>query len=362
VKLFLHVFPTISPVHVAAVCTIVMSYIFLSDLKDHVYLSIKVFFHSILSIFFRDVEVIGRENIPSYGPVLFTVNHANQFIDAVMVLCTCQRKISYLMAEASWKRRIVGDIAWALGVVPVKRAQDEATTGSGRIEYDRPATMMSASPSATPSKKIAGSDGGDGGTDGGGSSNNNVDDVETIEFEVHGIDTKFTSELHVGDKIRPSGTAFALKVKQIVSADRLVVDGAGMPSDFPFPSSKEKGAIPYDILKHTPLDVVFSKVLDRLAAGGAVGIFPEGGSHDRTDLLPLKVGVSLIAYSALDKVGINVPIVPVGLNYFRAHRWRGRAVVEFGRPIHIKSGTLDKFRAGGSQVRFNCSTCHVSNP
>ena len=58
------------------------------------------------------------------------------------------------------------------------------------------------------------------------------------------------------------------------------------------------------------------------------GIFPEGGSHDRTDLLPLKVGVALIAYSALEKDGINVPIVPVGLNYFKAHRWRGRAVVE----------------------------------
>lgn len=345
-KLFLHVFPSISSVHVAAVCTVVMSYIFLSDLKDHVYLSIKVFFHSILSIFFRDVEVIGRENIPSYGPVLFTVNHANQFIDAVMVLCTCQRKISYLMAEASWKRRIVGDIAWALGVVPVKRAQDDATPGSGRIEYDRPAAAMVAAASKT----VAAGEGktGDGGTDGGGTS---ADDPETIEFEVRGIDTKFMTELHVGDKIRPSGTAFAVKVKQIVSADRIVVDGTGMPPEFPFPSAKDKGAIPYDILKHTPLDVVFSKVLDRLAAGGAVGIFPEGGSHDRTDLLPLKVGVSLIAYSALDKIGINVPIVPVGLNYYRAHRWRGRAVVEFGRPIHIPSGTLDKFRAGGSQVR-----------
>ena len=60
------------------------------------------------------------------------------------------------------------------------------------------------------------------------------------------------------------------------------------------------------------------------------GIFPEGGSHDRTDLLPLKVGVALIAYSSLEKDGINVPIVPVGLNYFQAHRWRGRAVVEVG--------------------------------
>lgn len=62
-----------------------------------------------------------------------------------------------------------------------------------------------------------------------------------------------------------------------------------------------------------------------------IGIFPEGGSHDRTDLLPLKVGIALIAYSALEQNGSSVPIVPVGLNYFRGHRFRGRVTVEFGK-------------------------------
>jgi glycerol-3-phosphate O-acyltransferase/dihydroxyacetone phosphate acyltransferase len=33
---------------------------------------------------------------------------------------------------------------------------------------------------------------------------------------------------------------------------------------------------------------VYDKVHAVLHAGGSVGIFPEGGSHDRTDLLPLK--------------------------------------------------------------------------
>ena len=64
--------------------------------------------------FSHTVSVDFRDNIPRRGPVIFTINHANQFMDAVMVLCTCQQKISYLMAEASWQRRIIGDIAWAL--------------------------------------------------------------------------------------------------------------------------------------------------------------------------------------------------------------------------------------------------------
>ena len=94
---------------------------------------------------------------------------------------------------------------------------------------------------------------------------------------------------------------------------------------------------------------------DRLAGNGALGIFPEGGSHDRTDLLPLKIGISLIAYSALEKDGLNVPIVPVGLSYFRAHRWRGRAVVEYGRPFYIDPSTLDDYKAGGSKRRTVCN-------
>ena len=36
---------------------------------------------------------------------------------------------------------------------------------------------------------------------------------------------------------------------------------------------------------------VYNAVFDRLNAGGCIGIFPEGGSHDRTELLPLK-GIS----------------------------------------------------------------------
>ena len=40
---------------------------------------------------------------------------------------------------------------------------------------------------------------------------------------------------------------------------------------------------------------VFDAVYDRLHAGHCVGIFPEGGSHDRTQLLPIKQGVSVMA-------------------------------------------------------------------
>jgi hypothetical protein len=60
VKVFLHVFPSVKPLHVAAVALSLMIYIFISDVKALVYAGIKTFFHSILSIFFRSVDVVGR--------------------------------------------------------------------------------------------------------------------------------------------------------------------------------------------------------------------------------------------------------------------------------------------------------------
>jgi glycerol-3-phosphate O-acyltransferase / dihydroxyacetone phosphate acyltransferase len=230
------------------------------------------------------------------------------------------------MAEASWKRRIIGDLAWALGVVPVKRAQDDARAGSGKIKLQKPIKVQK---------------------DG---------EEQQAIITVEGTGTNFSQELAVGDKIRPPGTAFGLKVKSIESDQRMVVEGLYLPDDFPVTLFEDDTApVTYDLMKHTPLTKVFEKVLDRLVGGGALGIFPEGGSHDRTDLLPLKVGISLIAYSALEKDGLNIPIVPVGLSYFRAHRWRGRCVVEYGRPFYIDPSTLDDFKAGGVKRHKVCN-------
>jgi glycerol-3-phosphate O-acyltransferase/dihydroxyacetone phosphate acyltransferase len=225
------------------------------------------------------------------------------------------------MAENSWKRPIIGHIAWALGVVPVKRAQDDARPGTGKVTLHRSSTSESES------------------------------STESTEIEVKGTDSLFVKELAAGDKIRLSGTAAGFKVKAIGNEKTLTLEGDDVPADFSLPSDTP---VAFDILKRIDTKVVFEKVLDKLADGGAVGIFPEGGSHDRTDLLPLKVGVALVAYSALEKDGLSIPIVPVGLNYFKAYRWRGRAVVEYGQPIYVDPATLKDYKAGGSEVRLFC--------
>jgi len=63
---------------------------------------------------------------------------------------------------------------------------------------------------------------------------------------------------------------------------------------------------------------MYENVYSALKNNKVIGIFPEGGSHDRTELLPLKAGVCIMALGAMASYNVNVKIVTLGLNYYRA--------------------------------------------
>jgi len=75
-------------------------------------------------------------------------------------------------------------------------------------------------------------------------------------------------------------------------------------------------------------------VAERLRAGGAVVIFPEGQSHNDPGLRPFKRGVARLAYDyvAAGNAG-GLQIVPVGLWFEDKDAFRTRAWVRFGPPI-----------------------------
>ena len=56
----------------------------------------------------------------------------------------------------------------------------------------------------------------------------------------------------------------------------------------------------YDILGFIDQGEMFHMVETALSKGSCLGIFPEGGSHDHTDLLPLKVNT--VSYKQLIKL------------------------------------------------------------
>jgi len=49
---------------------------------------------------------------------------------------------------------------------------------------------------------------------------------------------------------------------------------------------------------------------------------------------------------------VDVKIVPVGLNYFRGHRFRSQVVIEFGEPIEIDQDLKDRYCKGDKAARY----------
>lgn len=80
--------------------------------------------------------------------------------------------------------------------------------------------------------------------------------------------------------------------------------------------------------------------LDALAAtvahGGAVGIFPEGLSHDQPQLARLRSGAARVALAArADHPERPACIVPTGLTYVHKRHFRSQVLVRYGEPIEI---------------------------
>ncbi len=81
----------------------------------------------------------------------------------------------------------------------------------------------------------------------------------------------------------------------------------------------------------------FAKCDKFLGAGGVLYIAPEGGSNMERRLRPFKTGTARIAFSAIQqKEGLDLSILPIGLNYDKPNRFRSRLLVNVGEPIKVR--------------------------
>ena len=75
-------------------------------------------------IFFRRVEVVGRENLPVGSPVLLVANHHNSMVDPVLVLASTRVHARFLAKSTLWKVPGIRQLLQLAAVIPVYRAQD----------------------------------------------------------------------------------------------------------------------------------------------------------------------------------------------------------------------------------------------
>ncbi|KAI9725821.1 MAG: hypothetical protein M1828_002450 [Chrysothrix sp. TS-e1954] len=297
-------------------------------------------FSVVLDLFFREIHPRSTWKIPRKGPVIFVAApHANQFIDPLILMRTLRNEVhrrpSLLIAEKSMKRKWIGYFSKRMGALSVGRALDSAHTVPGRVYLPDP----DGEPTIVRGV----------GTN-----------FESHDFQIGGLIVLSSvknvaanaeiSEIHGPEELKlKKPMSGAVAIQQLTGRRVQAEDGKEMNGDVESQVNKSRNfeGTTFKVAPKVDQTKVYDTVFDKLSRGGAVGIFPEGGSHDRTELLPLKAGVAIMALGAMAaNPNCNLQIVPCGMNYFHAHKFRSRAVIEFGTPIEVPSELVQAYKSG----------------
>src|SRR3982751_6433834 len=88
--------------------------------------------------FYREVEVVGIEQLPVRGPVLLASNHPNALVDALVITCALRRPVTLTAKATLLDNPITRGLMRLAGVVPLRRTADAARTGSvGEVDPAR---------------------------------------------------------------------------------------------------------------------------------------------------------------------------------------------------------------------------------
>jgi glycerol-3-phosphate O-acyltransferase / dihydroxyacetone phosphate acyltransferase len=231
-------------------------------------------FTIIVDLFFREIHPRGSWKIPRTGPVLFVAApHANQFIDPLILMRIVRqeahRRIFFLIAEKSMRRKFIGTMSGKVGALPVGRAMDSKHPAEGKIYLPDPfgdPTLVRGVGTKFDSKDFQ-----IGGLIVLPSVNNEAASSEIVEI-------LNSEELRVKRPFKGAVAMQQLTGREDSGEDAKVARG---------PVNDFEGT-KFQVAPKIDQSKVYDAVFDQLNRGNCVGIFPEGGSHDRTDLLPLK--------------------------------------------------------------------------
>lgn len=103
-------------------------------------------------------------------------------------------------------------------------------------------------------------------------------------------------------------------------------------------------------------DDAFAECHRALAAGDVVAIFPEGTTHDRPRLDPIKTGAARIALGARAAGAESLVIVPVGLTFPDKLALRSSALVQVGHPIDLDAAIAAETDASSAEAVRHLTT------
>ena len=110
----------------------------------HVGLAYRVlrgYFRLALAVFYRRIEIEGRESVPEDGPLLLVANHTNALLDPVIIGTQLTRPIALTARTSMARSRLLAALMRATDAVQLRRPHEDAAGGALRHNLDALATL-----------------------------------------------------------------------------------------------------------------------------------------------------------------------------------------------------------------------------
>src|SRR2546426_8868586 len=88
------------------------------------YRLVRGFIRLLLRLFYRRVDVVGAERIPSSGPLIIAANHHTSLVAPMLIMATFPRRLPVLANAPLFRPPLVGPFLRAVGGLPVNRRKE----------------------------------------------------------------------------------------------------------------------------------------------------------------------------------------------------------------------------------------------
>ncbi len=110
-----------------------------SIVRGAIYIWCKVYYRA---------EIIGLENIPKEGPLIFCGNHRT-YLDPPLMVATAKRDMKFLAKEELYNNKFLAFLGWVFEAIPVKRDEKDVTAIKTSLKFLKSGQCIGLFPEGT---------------------------------------------------------------------------------------------------------------------------------------------------------------------------------------------------------------------
>ena len=110
-----------------------------SIVRGSIYIWCKVYYRA---------EIIGLENIPKEGPLIFCGNHRT-YLDPPLMVATAKRDMKFLATEELYNNKFLAFLGWVFEAIPVKRDEKDVSAIKTSLKFLKSGQCIALFPEGT---------------------------------------------------------------------------------------------------------------------------------------------------------------------------------------------------------------------